>query len=155
MGTMTTEMRQVEVRNSPTHLPVPNGPMHARPKNPYVTSKNHMSTVFWSYVVTSTHTKIETPIKTSITVPTKATSNQYSPDEFYPAKKSGIESLGTGTKNMNVPEVHDIPSIERVIIPYAAARNSYTSSCVTHMSQQKVSHYPNNASTCNYMPTHR
>eukprot|EP00957_Ditylum_brightwellii_P161124 12267814-Ditylum_brightwellii.AAC.1 len=37
LGTMTMETRQVEVGKSPTHLPVPNVPMHTRPKNPYVT----------------------------------------------------------------------------------------------------------------------
>eukprot|EP00957_Ditylum_brightwellii_P123452 9412076-Ditylum_brightwellii.AAC.1 len=45
--------------------------------------------------------------------------------------------------------------MERAIIPYAAAKNSYTSSCVTHTSQQKVAHYPNTASTGKYVPTHR
>eukprot|EP00957_Ditylum_brightwellii_P199503 15207760-Ditylum_brightwellii.AAC.1 len=74
-------------------------------------------------------------------------SKQYSPAEFYPAKKTGIESVIPGTKNTYVPEVHDIPSTERVIVPYAAARNPYTSSCVIHTSQQKVSHHPNTAST--------
>eukprot|EP00957_Ditylum_brightwellii_P107887 8229803-Ditylum_brightwellii.AAC.1 len=88
-----------------------------------------------------------TPIKSSVTLPTKATSRQYSPDEFYPKKKSGIESLGPGTKKTYVPEVHGMPSMERAIVPYAAARNPYASFCVTHMSQQKVSHYPNIAST--------
>eukprot|EP00957_Ditylum_brightwellii_P190702 14517957-Ditylum_brightwellii.AAC.1 len=56
---------------------------------------------------------------------------------------------------MYVPEVHDIPSMERTIVLYAAARNPYTSSCVTHTSQQKVSHYPYIASTSNYVHTHR
>eukprot|EP00957_Ditylum_brightwellii_P193838 14760555-Ditylum_brightwellii.AAC.1 len=125
------------------------------PKNPYVTSKNHTSTVLQPHVVTSTPTKIVTPIKTSVLVPTKATCTQHSPDEFYPKKKSGIESLGTGTKSMYVPEVHDIPSTERAIVPYTAARNPYASSSVTNMSQQKVSHYLNITSTSNYVPTHR
>eukprot|EP00957_Ditylum_brightwellii_P142389 10848772-Ditylum_brightwellii.AAC.1 len=66
LGTMTTEVRQVEVGNSPTHLPVSNVPMHARPKDPYVTIKNHTSNVLRPYAVTSTPTKIETQIKTSV-----------------------------------------------------------------------------------------
>eukprot|EP00957_Ditylum_brightwellii_P191472 14577641-Ditylum_brightwellii.AAC.1 len=41
------------------------------------------------------------------------------------------------------------------MVPYAAARNPYTSSCVTYMSQQKVSYYPNIVSTRNYVPMHR
>eukprot|EP00957_Ditylum_brightwellii_P156703 11927260-Ditylum_brightwellii.AAC.1 len=82
-------------------------------------------------------------------------SAQYSPDEFYPKKKSGFESLGTGAKNMYVPEVYDIPSTKRAIVPYAADRNPYASSYVTHTSQQKLSHYPNTVSTSNYVPTHR
>eukprot|EP00957_Ditylum_brightwellii_P101958 7771128-Ditylum_brightwellii.AAC.1 len=45
--------------------------------------------------------------------------------------------------------------MKRAIVPYAAARNPCPSSCVTHMSQQKVSHYMNAASTSNYVPTHR
>eukprot|EP00957_Ditylum_brightwellii_P140018 10669032-Ditylum_brightwellii.AAC.1 len=56
---------------------------------------------------------------------------------------------------MYVSEVHDIPSTERAIVPYVAARNPYTSSSVTHTSQQKVSHYPNITSTSNYVTTHR
>eukprot|EP00957_Ditylum_brightwellii_P136020 10372715-Ditylum_brightwellii.AAC.1 len=48
---------------------------------------------------------------------------------------------------MYVPEVHDMPSMNRPVVPYAAARYPYASSCVTHTSQQKVSHYPNTAST--------
>eukprot|EP00957_Ditylum_brightwellii_P115809 8833368-Ditylum_brightwellii.AAC.1 len=56
---------------------------------------------------------------------------------------------------MYVPEVHDIPSTERAIVLYTAARNPYASSCVTHTSQKKVSHYPNTASTSNYVHTHR
>eukprot|EP00957_Ditylum_brightwellii_P159311 12126731-Ditylum_brightwellii.AAC.1 len=56
---------------------------------------------------------------------------------------------------MYVPKVHDIPSTERAILPYAAAMNPYASFSVTHMSQQKVSHYPNITSTSNYVPTHR
>eukprot|EP00957_Ditylum_brightwellii_P018854 1417156-Ditylum_brightwellii.AAC.1 len=56
---------------------------------------------------------------------------------------------------MYVPEVHDIPSTERTVVLYAAARNPYASSHVTHTSQQKESHYLNTASTCNYIPTHR
>eukprot|EP00957_Ditylum_brightwellii_P098408 7497666-Ditylum_brightwellii.AAC.1 len=56
---------------------------------------------------------------------------------------------------MYVPEVHDILSTERAIVPYVAARNPYASSSVTHMSQQKVSHYPNITSTSNNVPTHR
>eukprot|EP00957_Ditylum_brightwellii_P077917 5922104-Ditylum_brightwellii.AAC.1 len=91
-------MRQVEVGNSPIHLPVPNVPMHASVKSPYVTRKDHRGTVFQPHVVTSTPTEIVTPIKSSVTLPTKATSKQYSPEEFYPKKKSGNESLGTGTK---------------------------------------------------------
>eukprot|EP00957_Ditylum_brightwellii_P164227 12503050-Ditylum_brightwellii.AAC.1 len=82
-------------------------------------------------------------------------SKHYSPDEFYPTKKSGIESLGPGTKNMYLPEVHDIPSTERAVVPYAAARNPYASSYVAHTSQQKVSHYLNTASNCDYVPMHR
>eukprot|EP00957_Ditylum_brightwellii_P135471 10329014-Ditylum_brightwellii.AAC.1 len=62
LGTRTTEMKQVEVGKSPTHLPVPNIPMHTRPKNPYVTSKKPTNTVFQSYVITSTPTGIEPPI---------------------------------------------------------------------------------------------
>ena len=155
LGTMTTENRQVEVGNSPTHLPVPNVPTNARATNPYATRKEQKGTVFQPHVVTSTPTKIVTPIKSSVTVPTKATSKQYSLDEFYPKKKSGIESLGTGTKKMYVPEVHDIPSTERAIVPYAAARNPYASSRMTHTSQQKVSHCQNIASTRSYVPTHR
>eukprot|EP00957_Ditylum_brightwellii_P183736 13994698-Ditylum_brightwellii.AAC.1 len=56
-------------------------------------------------------------VKTSVTVLTKATSTQYSLDEFYPKKKSGIELLGNGTTNTYVPEVNDIPSTERDIVP--------------------------------------
>ena len=56
---------------------------------------------------------------------------------------------------MYVPEVHDIPSTERAIVPYAAARNPYASSRMTHTSQQKVSHCQTIASTCSYVPTHR
>eukprot|EP00957_Ditylum_brightwellii_P136402 10403458-Ditylum_brightwellii.AAC.1 len=82
-------------------------------------------------------------------------SKQHSLAEFYPSKKTGIKSLGPGTKNTYVPEVHDISSMQRAIVPYAAARNPYTSSHVTHMLQQKVSHYPNTASTDKYVPTHR
>eukprot|EP00957_Ditylum_brightwellii_P099894 7611996-Ditylum_brightwellii.AAC.1 len=74
---------------------------------------------------------------------------------FIPKKKSGIESLGTGTKKTYVPEIHDIPSVEKAIVPYAAARNSYASSHVAHTSEQKVSHCLNIASTCNYVPMHR
>eukprot|EP00957_Ditylum_brightwellii_P082724 6290025-Ditylum_brightwellii.AAC.1 len=85
----------------------------------------------------------------------ETTSKQYSPVEFYPTKKTGIESLEPTTKNTYVPEVHDIPSTERAVVPYTAARNLYTSSCVTHMSQQKLSHYPNTASTGEYVPTYR
>eukprot|EP00957_Ditylum_brightwellii_P191436 14575275-Ditylum_brightwellii.AAC.1 len=48
---------------------------------------------------------------------------------------------------MYVPEVHDMPSMERPVVPCAATRNPYESSCVTHVSQQKVSHDPNTAST--------
>ena len=96
-----------------------------------------------------------TPIKSSVTLPTKATSKQYSPSEFYPKKKSGIESLGTGTKKTYVPEVHDIPSTEKAIVPYAAARNPYASSRMPHTSQQKVSQRQNLASTRTYVPTHR
>eukprot|EP00957_Ditylum_brightwellii_P178275 13578172-Ditylum_brightwellii.AAC.1 len=74
-------------------------------------------------------------------------SKQYSLAEFYPAKKIGIESCGPGTKNTCVPDVHDMPSMQRAVVSYAAARNPYASSCVTHTSQQKVSHYPTTAST--------
>eukprot|EP00957_Ditylum_brightwellii_P054384 4120503-Ditylum_brightwellii.AAC.1 len=56
---------------------------------------------------------------------------------------------------MYVPEVHDIPSTEKAIVLYADARNPYASSCMPHTSQQKVSHYPNIASTCSHVPTHR
>eukprot|EP00957_Ditylum_brightwellii_P042558 3222351-Ditylum_brightwellii.AAC.1 len=56
---------------------------------------------------------------------------------------------------MYIPEVHDIASTERAVVPYAAARNPYTSSYVTHTLQQKLSYYPNTASTCNNVPTHR
>eukprot|EP00957_Ditylum_brightwellii_P204013 15337214-Ditylum_brightwellii.AAC.1 len=80
---------------------------------------------------------------------------QYSLAEFYPAKKNSIELLGTGTKNMYVPEVHNLPSMQRAVVPYAAARNPYVSACVTHTSQQRVSKYPNTASTGEYAPTHR
>eukprot|EP00957_Ditylum_brightwellii_P166008 12639330-Ditylum_brightwellii.AAC.1 len=70
-------------------------------------------------------------------------SKQYSWEEFYPAKNSGTESLGPGTKSMFVSEVHDMPSMQRAIVSYTAARNPYGSSPVTHMSQQKVLHYLN------------
>eukprot|EP00957_Ditylum_brightwellii_P177291 13506082-Ditylum_brightwellii.AAC.1 len=140
-------MRQVEVGKSPTHLHVPNVPMHARPKNPYVTSKNPMNIVFQPYAITSTPMKIETPIKTCVSLSKKTASEQYSPVEFYPTKKSGIELLGPGTKNVYIPEVHDMPSMERAVVSYVAARNPYASSCVTHTSQQEESHYPNTAST--------
>eukprot|EP00957_Ditylum_brightwellii_P158803 12087478-Ditylum_brightwellii.AAC.1 len=72
---------------------------------------------------------------------------QYSLVEFYPTKKTGIESLGPGTKSTYIPEVHAMPSMERAVVSYAAARNPYATSCVTHISQQKVSNYPNTAST--------
>eukprot|EP00957_Ditylum_brightwellii_P125378 9555865-Ditylum_brightwellii.AAC.1 len=45
--------------------------------------------------------------------------------------------------------------MERAVVPYAAARNPYASFCVTHMSQQKVSHYLNTTSTGEYVPTYR
>eukprot|EP00957_Ditylum_brightwellii_P094951 7230746-Ditylum_brightwellii.AAC.1 len=45
--------------------------------------------------------------------------------------------------------------MQRAIVPYAAARNPYASSFVTHMLHQKVSHYPNTASTSEFVPTHR
>eukprot|EP00957_Ditylum_brightwellii_P173749 13228397-Ditylum_brightwellii.AAC.1 len=48
---------------------------------------------------------------------------------------------------MYVPELQDIPSMQRAVVPYATARNPYASSCATHTSQQKVSHYLNIAST--------
>eukprot|EP00957_Ditylum_brightwellii_P122424 9334826-Ditylum_brightwellii.AAC.1 len=84
-------------------------------------------------------------------------SKQYSLTDFYPVKKTGIELLGTGTKIMYVPEVHDMPFMQRVVVPYAAARNPYTgtSSRETHTSQQKVSHYPNTASTGEHAPMRR
>eukprot|EP00957_Ditylum_brightwellii_P190230 14479985-Ditylum_brightwellii.AAC.1 len=56
---------------------------------------------------------------------------------------------------MYVPEVHDIPSAEKATVPYVAARNPYTSSCMPHTSQQKELHCPNIASTRSYVPTHR
>eukprot|EP00957_Ditylum_brightwellii_P141459 10776784-Ditylum_brightwellii.AAC.1 len=56
---------------------------------------------------------------------------------------------------MYVPKVHDMPSMERAVVSYAAARNPYTFSCVTHSLQQKVPHYPNTASTDEYAPMHR
>eukprot|EP00957_Ditylum_brightwellii_P135105 10300902-Ditylum_brightwellii.AAC.1 len=74
-------------------------------------------------------------------------SKQYSLAEFYPTKKTGIELLGPDTKNEYIPEIHDMPSTQRAVVPYVAARNPYESSCVTNLSQQKVSHYPNTAST--------
>eukprot|EP00957_Ditylum_brightwellii_P115563 8814079-Ditylum_brightwellii.AAC.1 len=129
LGTMTMETRQVEVGKSSMHLPVPNVPMCARPKNPYVTNKKPTNTVFQPYVVTSTPSKSETPIKTSITLPKKPTSKKYLLAEFYPAKKTGIESLGPGTQNIYAPKVHDMPSTQRAVVPYAAARNPYASSC--------------------------
>eukprot|EP00957_Ditylum_brightwellii_P188111 14320852-Ditylum_brightwellii.AAC.1 len=45
--------------------------------------------------------------------------------------------------------------MERAVVPYAAARNPCVSSCVTHTLQQKVSHYPNTASTGEYVPAYR
>eukprot|EP00957_Ditylum_brightwellii_P107316 8188584-Ditylum_brightwellii.AAC.1 len=45
--------------------------------------------------------------------------------------------------------------MERAVVSYAAARNPYTASCMTHRSQQKVSHYPNTTSTSDCVPTHR
>eukprot|EP00957_Ditylum_brightwellii_P204875 15341162-Ditylum_brightwellii.AAC.1 len=74
-------------------------------------------------------------------------SKQYFLAEFYLTKKTGIKLLGTGTKISYVPEVHGILSTERAAVPYAAARSPYISFHVTHTSQQKVSHYPNTAST--------
>eukprot|EP00957_Ditylum_brightwellii_P091311 6953061-Ditylum_brightwellii.AAC.1 len=62
-------------------------------------------------------------------------SKHYSLAEFYPAKKTVVESLRPCTKNMYVSEVHDMPSTQRDIVPYAAARNPYASSHVTHMVQ--------------------
>eukprot|EP00957_Ditylum_brightwellii_P039480 2986594-Ditylum_brightwellii.AAC.1 len=56
---------------------------------------------------------------------------------------------------MYVPEVHGMPSMERAVVPHAAARNPYASSRVTYTSQQKVLHYPNTASTGEYMPMYR
>eukprot|EP00957_Ditylum_brightwellii_P062036 4707957-Ditylum_brightwellii.AAC.1 len=56
---------------------------------------------------------------------------------------------------MYVPEVDDIPSTKKAIVPYAAARNPYASSRIPHTSQQKVSLCQNIASTCSYVPTHR
>eukprot|EP00957_Ditylum_brightwellii_P084196 6401798-Ditylum_brightwellii.AAC.1 len=48
---------------------------------------------------------------------------------------------------MYIPELHDMPSTQRAIVPYTAARNPYASSHVTHTSQQKVSHCPSTVST--------
>eukprot|EP00957_Ditylum_brightwellii_P018951 1425898-Ditylum_brightwellii.AAC.1 len=48
---------------------------------------------------------------------------------------------------MYIPEVHDMPFMQTAVFPYAAAKNPYASSCVTHTPQQKVSHYPNITST--------
>ena len=79
-------------------------------------------------------------------------SKHYFRAEFYPAKKSGIESFEPVTNNMYVPEVHNMTSMERAVVPYAAARNPYASSHVTHTPQQKVPHYPNTASTGEYVP---
>eukprot|EP00957_Ditylum_brightwellii_P103299 7872506-Ditylum_brightwellii.AAC.1 len=45
--------------------------------------------------------------------------------------------------------------MQRSIVLYAAARNPYVSACVAYMSQQKVSHYLNTASTGEFVPTHR
>eukprot|EP00957_Ditylum_brightwellii_P019376 1461608-Ditylum_brightwellii.AAC.1 len=45
--------------------------------------------------------------------------------------------------------------MQRAVVPYAAARNPFASSCVTHTPQQKVSHYPNTDSTGKLVPTHR
>eukprot|EP00957_Ditylum_brightwellii_P058604 4444809-Ditylum_brightwellii.AAC.1 len=150
---MTTDMKQVEVGKSPKQLPVPNVPWHARPKNPYVTSKNPMNSVCCPYVVTSTPTKSETLTKNSVTLPKKTTSKQYSLAEFHPAKKNGIDLFGTGTKSTYIPEVLDLPSTHRAVVPYA--RNPYASACVTHMSQQKVLKHPNIASTGEFVPTYR
>eukprot|EP00957_Ditylum_brightwellii_P039654 3000227-Ditylum_brightwellii.AAC.1 len=36
--------------------------------------------------------------------------------------------------------------MQSAVVPYAADRNPYASSCMTHTSQQKVSNYPNTAS---------
>eukprot|EP00957_Ditylum_brightwellii_P178759 13616219-Ditylum_brightwellii.AAC.1 len=80
---------------------------------------------------------------------------QYFSAEFYPAKKTGIESLGPGTKNTYILELHDMPSMQRAVAPYVAARNPYASSCVTHMLHQKVSHYLNTASTGEFVSMHR
>eukprot|EP00957_Ditylum_brightwellii_P125940 9601061-Ditylum_brightwellii.AAC.1 len=45
--------------------------------------------------------------------------------------------------------------MQRAGVPYVAARNCYASSCVTHTPQEKVSHYPNTASTGEFVPAHR
>eukprot|EP00957_Ditylum_brightwellii_P059700 4532651-Ditylum_brightwellii.AAC.1 len=55
---------------------------------------------------------------------------------------------------MYVPEVHDIPSVQRAVVPYAAYRNPYASSYKTQTSQQKVSHYPITASTGGHVPSY-
>eukprot|EP00957_Ditylum_brightwellii_P195364 14884764-Ditylum_brightwellii.AAC.1 len=90
---------------------------------------------------------------------------QYSQAEFFLTKKTGTELLGAGTKNVHVPEVHNLPSTQRAIVSHAAARNMYghryrwntspptpdivpyASACMSHMSPQKVSKHPNTAST--------
>eukprot|EP00957_Ditylum_brightwellii_P008685 659185-Ditylum_brightwellii.AAC.1 len=48
-----------------------------------------------------------------------------------------------------------MPSTQKVVAPYAAARNPCTYFHVTHTPQQKVSHYPNTASSGEYVPMHR
>eukprot|EP00957_Ditylum_brightwellii_P165840 12626359-Ditylum_brightwellii.AAC.1 len=68
---------------------------------------------------------------------------------------SQTEMLGPGTKNMYAPELTDMPSMQRSLVPYAAARNPYVPSNVTHKPQQKMSHYLNTTSTGEFMPMHR
>eukprot|EP00957_Ditylum_brightwellii_P177047 13487600-Ditylum_brightwellii.AAC.1 len=56
---------------------------------------------------------------------------QYSPAEYFPTSKIPTNSLGTGTKLVNVPIVHNSPCTQTAFIPYASAYES-------RASQQKV-----------------
>eukprot|EP00957_Ditylum_brightwellii_P001963 151133-Ditylum_brightwellii.AAC.1 len=56
---------------------------------------------------------------------------------------------------MYVPEVHDLPSTHRTVVPYTAARNPYASACVAHMPQQKVPKHQNIAFAGEFVSMHR
>eukprot|EP00957_Ditylum_brightwellii_P073445 5581173-Ditylum_brightwellii.AAC.1 len=82
-------------------------------------------------------------------LPESSVSKQYSQAEFFPAKKAGINSIGTAARNPYEP-MHrwNTSPPTPAIVPYASV-------CVSHESQQKVSKHLITASTSEYVPMHR